>query len=254
MAAIDYTTLCMKNGKRVESLSVGDCSIDAHKGILIITDERTGKGICIYDSLPSAACEIGIAEARTIRLDSREEMQNQGRWEAEKLADLMKHFVVTDRKTGRSVDMKRFFIRHRAVFTEIKEPQKLIIFRLADSVFFWFYNNDAMGGASSYAYILSDNGELSVIASGYGHYNNPALHWIDRGLSESAETEIAAEFWAEMTSTDTFHNLIAGRVFKGERWNRDGSFTVWTFAKDTLTDKDAVRLYDCISEIQEERK
>ena len=149
--------------------------------------------------------------------------------------------------------MKRFFIRHRARFTEMKEPQKLIIFRLADSVFFWFYNNEAMGQAS-YAYILSDNGELSVIASGYGHYMNPALHWIDRGLSESAETEIAAEFWAEMTSTDTFHSLIAGRVFKGERWNRDGSFTIWTFAKDTFTDKDAIRLYDHISNIQEARK
>ena len=243
----------MKNGKRVESLSVGDCSIDAHKGILIITDERTGKGICIYDSLPSAACEIGITEARTIRLDSREEMQNQGRWEAEEVASLLKRFSVANRKTGKSVDIGSFLFRHRAKFTEIKEPQKLIIFRLADSVFFWFYNNDAMGGAS-YAYILFDSGELSVIASGYGHYNNPALHWIDRGLSESAETEIAAEFWAEMTRTDTFHNLIAGRVFKGERWNRDGSFTVWTFAKDTLTDKDAIRLYDHISNIQEARK
>lgn len=253
MAAIDNTTLCMKNGKRVESLTVGNCLIDAYKGILVITDERTGKGICIADSVPSIAGEIGITESRTIRLDSREEMQNQGRWEAEKLADLMKHFAVTDKRTGKSVDMKRFFIRHRGVFTEIKEPQKLIIFRLADSVFFWFYYNDAMGQAS-YAYILSDNGELSVIASGYGHYNNPALHWIDRGLSENAEAEIAAEFWTEMTSTDTFHNLIAGRVFKGERWSRDGSFIVWTFAKDTLTDKDAIRLYDCISKIQEERK
>lgn len=253
MAAIDYTTLCMKNGKRVEEIETGNHTIEAWRGMLFITDKDSGKEIRISDTVPSDACEAGITDIRTIILDDEEKLQNRGKWEVEKLADLMKRFSVTDRKTGRSVDMKRFFIRHRTVFTEIKEPQKLIIFRIADSVFFWFYNNEAMGGAS-YAYILSDNGELSVIASGYGHYNNPALHWIDRGLSENTETEITDEFWREMTNTSSFHRLIAGRVFKKKKFNRDGSFTIGGFTEDTLTDKDAVRLYNRISEIQEERK
>ena len=253
MAAIDYTTLCLKNRKRVEEIKIGNCIIDAWWGMLFIRDKDSGKEIRITDTVPSDACEAGITDVRTISLDDEEMLQNRGKWEVEKLAELLKNFSITW-KNGKPVNIKQILLNHRCIFMDLNmEPQKLIIFRLADSVFFWFYNNDAMGGAS-YAYILSDNGDLSVIASGYGHYNNPALHWIDRGLSESAEAEITDEFWREMTNSNSFHRLIAGRVFKGKKFNRDGSFTIGGFTKNTLTDKDAVRLYDRISEIQEKRK
>lgn len=64
------------------------------------------------------------------------------------------------------------------------------VFRLGDAVFVWFPHSPAWGGNASYGYVLYDDGRLSVIATGYGHYGNPALHWMKRGLSDAAEREI----------------------------------------------------------------
>ena len=251
MAAIDYTTLLIKDGKRVEELSAGPFVVDGYKNALILRKEGQDDRDCLWVGMGLPE-DDAISDGRIIMLDSREERSRRGRWQAGELARLMKRMDISDRKTGEPVDLERFLMRHRDLFEEEKEIQRLIIFRTGAETVYWFPYNDAMGGAS-YGYILSDGGGLSVAVTGYGHYKNPAIHWIGRGLPESAEDEIAKAFWKEMTSTNTFHQLIAGRVFKDERWNRDGSLELGGFRRDTLTNQGALRLYYRLKEIEEER-
>lgn len=251
MAAIDYTTLLIHAGNRVEKLSAGPFTVDGYKNALMLRKEGQDGRECLWVGMGLPE-DDAISDGRIIMLDSREERSSRGRWQARELARLMKRMDVSDRRTGKPVDLERFLMRHRDLFEEEKENQRLIIFRTGAETVYWFPYNDAMGGAS-YGYILSDDGDLSVAVTGYGHYQNPAIHWIGRGLPESAEDEIAKAYWEEMTSTNTFHQLIAGRVFKDKRWNRDGSLELGGFRRDTLTDPDALRLYDRLKEIEEER-
>ena len=252
MAAIDNTTILIENGEWKDRLQIGDYEADAYKGRLILKKAGCRKAIWICtaeDIRRSLEDAVGI---RDIILDSRDDIETPGRWEAEELSRLMGRFSITDRKTGKDVDISRFLMRHRKIFSDERKPQHLVIFRLGSDTVFWFPDNDAFGGAS-YSFILSDDGTLSIIVSGYGHYMNPSLHWLNRGLSETAEREIVSATWKQMTIPSQFHQLIAGRVFKGERWNRDGSLELGGFRRDTLTDQDVLRLYDRLKEIEEER-
>lgn len=246
MAVIDYDSIYLKNGKRQDKLLAGGYGIEAYKHSLIFHKEGADE-ICF--GIAKNISRIPDAEdIRIIRLNSNDEMNNWGMLEARDLSKLLSKYSITDKKTNQEIDIGKVLKRHRDLFSEKPEDRLLCIFRIKDDVFFWLPYSPALGSAT-YLFILSDYGDLSLLITGYGHYQNPALHWMHRGLSKTAEDEIAEEFWKEATSPHFFGGFITGRVFNNERWNIDGSANLGGFPRDTLTDQDVRRLYNRLKEL-----
>ena len=214
MAAIDYSSIIMQNGKPVEDLTVGPYRISAYKYGLIFEN-------CSYYSSSYILSEDDIlaelpdaADIRTIQLVGKKDIKRY-------------------RKRGIKIICCDILVH---------------IFKIADCTIIFFPFNPAWGGAS-YCYFLGDNGSLSAIATGYGHYANPALHWINRDLSKGAEEEITKELWQTMTSPKRFCELLVEQVFQNKSHHIDGSIDVGGFKEDTITDPAILALY---SKLQEE--
>ena len=83
---------------------------------------------------------------------------------------------------------------------EDDEPLYAVSFRLNTHHVCIFPESKALGGAT-YVYVIDPHtDDIGVIATGYGHYQNPHLHFINRGLSDKAEAEIVGNLWEAMTS------------------------------------------------------
>ena len=79
------------------------------------------------------------------------------------------------------------------------EPLYAISFRLSTHHVCIFPESKALGGAT-YVYVIGPHtDDIGVIATGYGHYQNPHLHFINRGLSDETEAEIVGNLWKAMT-------------------------------------------------------
>ena len=73
-------------------------------------------------------------------------------------------------------------------------------------------NSSAMGGASYLYAFNEDLSDIWVLVTGYGHYRNPLLHFLGRGLSEYIEDKLIDNFWCECFSSINVHELLDGCI------------------------------------------
>lgn len=252
MAALDYSTILMRDGKRVGKIEVEGFGVDAYKyGILFEKDGTEVAALINTEDMGFRIRKIpGASDIRIIRLEDPEDIKESEGFEFRRFLEILQDSKIGLQGKGKKA--KKLFKNIRSIFKDDYEYNHLVIFRIGKTVFFWFPESPALGGAT-YLYVLEEDGTVSTIATGYGHNQNPALHWMNRGLSEEAENEICKILWNEMTSPWDFKKLLIGQVFDGEKNCIDGSVEYGGFKKDTLTDPDVVCLYRRIKEIDDSR-
>ena len=246
MAGIDYTTVVMRNGSRVDFIKVGPYELSAYKGYLEFTKD---------DKQNLVAGEKGIrnipeaTEIRTIPLISRKDIECSMQNIIRRYQQVFDRYLITDKKTGKKKNVSSILSKNRdLIFDFDTEELYAYVFRIEESMIFYFPNNPAFGGAS-YTYVLNDN-SLSIIISGYGHYKNPLLHWINRGLSKESEEDLIAVTWKQMTDSYNFCQLFVEQCFMGYTYHIDGGLTSGYVDEDTINDADIIRLYNILNELE----
>ena len=248
MAGIDYTTAIIKDGIPVENLTVGPYTVDAYKYWLKFQkgDERAISVINEKNirSLPETT------EIRVIPLVSAKDVKKNKRNTIALYEDCFKNYALVSKKTGKLGSLKRILSRNDYLL-DIDDIEELYayVFRIGMSMFFLFPYSP-VNGSTTYCYILDDNGSLALIATGYGHNENPALHWIGRGLPKDAEDALKVGLWKEMTSPYMFRELFVNQVFDDVKRSIDGSLSCGGFTKDTITDPDIRRLFAYLKELR----
>lgn len=247
MAGIDYTTVVIKNGNRVDSIKVGPYELSAYKGYLKFYKD---------DKQTLVAGEEGIrnipeaTDIRTIPLVSRKDIKCSMQNIIRRYQQVFDRYLITDKKTGKKKNISSILSKNQDLISDFDtEELYAYVFRIEESMIFYFPNNPAFGGAS-YAYVLDDSkNSLSIIISGYGHYKNPLLHWINRGLSKESEADLIAVTWEQMILPINFCNLFTEQCFKGYIFYRDGGICSGSEEDDTIKDEDVLRLYDVLKEL-----
>ena len=249
MAGVDYTTVILKEGVPVDFLEIGAYKLDAYKGLLFLTDSRKADERNIYikslisfpDSIPE------LTDIHKINLISKDDIARFKRNVASAYADELRNYEMVSKATHKPVSMKRVFCKYSHLMKYLEDDElDLYICTIANSTIIYFPDSPVFGGAS-YAYVIMDDNTLGIIASGYGHYMNPALHWINRGLSEEVEEAILKAFWDEMSYTKNFAQLLIGQSFDNKIHYRDGS-ALYGIDKDTITDPAIIQLYSILKE------
>lgn len=251
MAGIDYTSLIMTENDVIDHIDIGPYKLKAYKYWLELygKDER----LAYYISSEKSVREIPEASnIRTIKLYTEADIRYTKKCAVQIFSRLFRNVDMTSKKTGKTVRPEDIFRKHIDLIVEPEEIEryKLIIFRIADSEVLLFPNHPEWGGAT-YAYVLTDDDRLSIIATGYGHEDNATLHWLNRGLPDEAEKALAEGFWKQMTSPYSFPDLILGQVFLNKKRYADGGFICGGFTRDTLTDKSVLRLYELLRKRRE---
>ena len=113
---------------------------------------------------------------------------------------------------------------------EIWKQKYAYAFRLNRHLVAFFPESDTFGGAS-YLYILGEEpGDIQMIATGYGHYNNPYLHMLDRGLGKDAEAKMIKQLWDAMAEDA----IDMYELFGDMEFDRDGVKDDWLITAPTL--------------------
>ena len=242
MAAIDYTSVIIKEGIPVESIKVGPYEFVAYRGYLLIVNAGLDNPINLsFDSekIPE------LTDAHKISLISKKDINKFKRLRASFYAKTLNKYEMISKVTHKPVSINKVFCKYWQLLKYFKnDALDLYIYRIADSIIIYFPDSPAFGGAS-YAYILTDDNTLSVIASGYGHYQNPTLHWINRDLSKEAEGELIQYLWKEMTDPRSLSKLLIEQRFNNAIYHYDGGYT-FEFGKNTRTDPAIIRLYQVL--------
>lgn len=249
MASIDYTTVILKEGVPVDFLEIGAYKLDAYKGQLFLTDSRKNNEGTIYieDLIPFPDSIPELTDIHKINLISKADIARLKRNVASTYANALCNYEMVSKATHKPVSMKRVFCKYSHLMKYFEDDElDLYICTIANSTIIYFPASPAFGGAS-YAYVIMDDNTLGIIASGYGHYMNPALHWINRGLSEEVEEAILKAFWDEMSYTKNFVRLFIGQSFDHAMHFRDGS-ALYGIDKDTITDSAVIQLYSILKE------
>lgn len=249
MAGADYTTVILKEGVPVDSLEIGAYKLGAYKGLLFLIDSRKNNERNIYiknlisfpDSIPE------LTDIHKINLISKADIAKLKRTVASAYANDLRNYEMISKATHKPVSMKRVFCKYSHLMKYFEDDElDLYICTIANSTIIYFPDNPAFGGAS-YAYVIMDDNTLGMIASGYGYYQNPTLHWINRGLSKEVEEAILKAFWDEMSYTENFVQLLIKQSFDPEIHYRDGS-ALFGIDKDTITDPAVIQLYSILKE------
>lgn len=249
MASVDYTTVILKEGVPVDFLKIGAYKLDAYKGQLFLTDSRKNNERTIYieDLIPFPDSIPELTDIHKIHLISKDDIAKLKRTVASVYANDLRNYEMVSKATHKPVSMKRVFCKYSYLMKFFEDDElDLYICTIANSTIIYFPASPAFGGAS-YAYVIMDDNTLCMIASGYGHYMNPTLHWINRGLSKEVEEAILKAFWDEMSYTKNFAQLLIGQSFDHKIHYRDGSALYGT-DKDTITDPAIIRLYSILKE------
>lgn len=246
MAAIDFSSIIMKDGKSVEALAIGPYRVGAYKHWL--TFEK-GDDIMYVSSEDDIRQLPEAVDVRTIPLIGPDDLARRKRNAIKWAARAFDGYTLTSDRTGRRTDVRKVLGRHPHLIPWQDDREvEIHIFRIADSTMVLFPYSPAWGGAT-YAYILGGDGSLSTIATGYGHYANPALHWMDRGLSKEAEEEIRKGLWRTMTDPRRFGELLVEQVFKGVVHHVDGGLAMGGGMEDTITDSAILALHSRLEEM-----
>lgn len=248
MAAVDFSSAILKDGIPVTALVVGPYTVSAYKHWLVFEKDDASFWVSseedVRNQLPDAT------SVRTVPLVSAKDIMCQRQKALDWAVKPFAGFSLVSRKTGKETDVRRIFQKNPHHIPLPASREILILtFRIEDVLVVFFPCNPAWGGAS-YAYFLGDNGSLSVIATGYGHYCNPTLHWLNRGLSESAEDELMLGLWTTMTNPDRFCELLVEQVFQNKLHHVDGNLCIGGFEKDSVTDPAILILYSHLEEKQ----
>ena len=145
-------------------------------------------------------------------------------------------------------DMQQKAQKHNEAIQEKKQDGLMRVLHFeADghrSTVFFFPDSPHFGGLSC-AYFIDDDEAISLILSGYGHYGNPALHWIGRGLSDKAEAEIARIEYDEKVCSGALIRLIAPLGYEDQAYERCGDVLQLGLSGDEkmMNDADFDRLY-----------
>lgn len=248
MAAVDFSSAILKDGIPVNALVVGPYTVSAYKHWLVFEKDDASLWVTAEEDvrhlLPDAR------NVRTVPLVGAKDIIRQRQKALDWAVKPFAGFRLVSRKTGKETDVRRIFQKnpHHIPLPTSREID-VLIFKIADVLVVFFPCNPAWGGAS-YAYFLGDNGDLSVIATGYGHYCNPTLHWLNRDLSKSAENELMVGLWATMTNPDRFCELLVEQVFQNKLHHVDGNLCIGGFKKDSVSDPAILILYSCLEEKQ----
>lgn len=250
MAGIDYTTVVMECGNRVAFIKVGDYELSAYKGYL--TFAKDGKETMVIGEneirqIPEAT------DVRTIPLISEKDVKESLQECVAMYQRVFDKYYIISKKTRKEKNIRSILLKNLYLTEDfIKPALHMFIFKIADCTIFYFPNNPAFGGAS-YAYVLDDGkNSLSIIISGYGHYKNPLLHWIDRGLTKESEEELISTVWEHMIHSRTFCQLFVEQCFMGYTYHIDGGLTSGYVDEDTINDEDVIRLYNILNKLEEE--
>lgn len=246
MAAIDWSTIIMRDGAPVEALDIGPYKVGAYKHQLIF---EKGDDIMYVSSEDDIRALPEAVDVRTVTLIGADDLARRKRNAVRWAAKAFDGYRLVSRKTGKEKDVKKLLRKHPYLIPGLDDREAVIhIFTIADSTIILFPCNPAWGGAT-YAYFLDGDASLSTIATGYGHYANPALHWMDRELSKAAEEEVMKGLWRQMTDPDRFGELLVEQVFHGVVHHADGGLTIVGGMKDTITDPAILALHSRLEEI-----
>lgn len=249
MAAIDYTTLVVDgNGRMVERLEiVPGLSADAYKGTLILEEGDRNVHVSACTPLDDIKGIPSFRGGRDIVLEDDTKDMGLTWWKAGVLAKVLEKSGLV-KGHGRKL---RKVLRKAVVKCNKEEDGLLRILRFEEAgrtgTVFLFPYSPHFGGMTC-AYVLDDKDRVSLILSGYGHYCNPALHWIGRGLSDKAEAEIARREYDEMTRAGALLRLIAPLAYDGHAYERCGSGMQVGLGGDEkmMEDADFDRLYQAV--------
>lgn len=249
MAAIDYTTLVIDSRRRkTDHLEpVPGLSATAYKSSHVILSEGDKEVyFSAYDPLDVLKTLPSFKGGHDIVLEDDTKECSTLHWKAGAIARTL-------RRSGlvKGHEKKLAKVLRKAILKCEKRPDGLmrVLHFEADghrSTVFFFPDSPHLGGLSC-AYFLDGDGAISLILSGYGHYGNPALHWIGRGLSDKAEAEIARMEYDEMTRAGALIRLIAPLGYEGQAYERcgDGLQLGLLFGDEkVLVDDDFDRLYE----------
>lgn len=247
MAAIDYSSIIMRDGNHTEALAIGPYRVGAYKHWL--TFEK-GEDIMYVSSEDDIRALPEAVDVRTIPLIGADDLARRKRNAVRWAAKAFDGYRLVSRKTGKETDVRKVLGRHPHLIPGLDDRKvEIHIFRIEECTIVLFPYNPAWGGAT-YAYILDGDGSLSTIATGYGHYANPALHWMARGLSKEAEEEIMKGLWRTMTDPQRFGELLVGQVFQGTVHHADGGLAVGGFDRDTITDSAILAMHSRFEEMK----
>lgn len=253
MAAIDNTTLLLEpGGKRADRLEpLPGLGIDAYKGRLIFSEEGTEVCIGMDDPLDPLERLPSYRGGHDIVLEDDTEDAGFIHWKTGAIAKALRKSGLVK---GHGRKLARV-LKKALAGCEREEDGVLRILRFeADghgSTVFLLPDCPHFGGAT-YAYVLGPDEGISLVVSGYGHYRNPALHWIDRGLSERAERQIASVMYREMVRPGVLIRLIAPLAYDGQAYERCGSGMQIGLGGDErmMEDADFDRLYQAVKKAE----
>lgn len=249
MAAIDYTTLAVDgNGRMVKRLEiVPGLSATAYKSLLILSEGDKEVYFGSYDPLYVLKLLPSFKDGHDIVLEDDTEDCSPLHWKAGAIARAL-------RRSGlvKGHEKKLAKVLRKALLKCEKKQDGLmrVLHFEADehrSTVFFFPDSPHFGGLSC-AYFLDDDGAISLILSGYGHYGNPALHWIGRGLTDKAEAEIARRECDEMIRAGALIRLIAPLGYEDRAYERCGDGLLLGLSGDEkmMEDADFDRLYQAV--------
>lgn len=249
MAAIDNTTLLLEpGGKRADRLEpLPGLGIDAYKGRLIISEEGTEVCIGMDEPLHSLERLPSYRGGHDIVLEDDTEDAGFIHWKTDAIAKALRRSGLV-KGHGRRL---RKVLGKALAGCEREEDGVLRILRFEAGgkgcTVYLIPHSPHLGGAT-YTYVLGPDEEISLVVSGYGHYRNPALHWIDRGLSERAERQIASVMYREMVHPGVLVRLIAPLAYDGHAYERYGSGMQVGLGGDErmMKDEDFDRLYEAV--------
>lgn len=249
MAAIDNTTLLLEPGgtmvDRLEPLP--GLGIDAYKGRLIISEEGAEVCIGMDDPLDSLERLPSYRGGHDIVLEDDTEDAGFIHW---KMGAIVKALRRSGLVKGHGRKLRKV-LGNALAGCEREEDGVLRILRFEAGgkgcTVYLIPDSPHFGGAT-YAYVLGPDEGISLVVSGYGHYRNPALHWIDRGLSERAERQIASVTYREMVRPGALLRLIAPLAYDGHAYERCGSGMQVGLGGDEemMMDADFDRLYQAV--------
>lgn len=246
MAAIDYTTLVIDSRRRkTDHLeSVPGLSATAYKSSLILSEGDKEVYFGTYDPLDVLKVLPSFKDGHDIVLEDDTEDCSPLHWKAGAIARTLRRSGLVK---GHEKKLAKV-LRKTLLKCEKKQDGLMRVLHFeADghrSTVFFFPDSPHFGGLSC-AYFIDDDGAISLILSGYGHYGNPALHWIGRGLSDKAEAEIARIEYDEKVCSGALIRLIAPLGYEDQAYERCGDVLQLGLSGDEkmMNDADFDRLY-----------
>lgn len=255
MAGIDYETLILnKDGHVCNGLNIDGYIVTGYKYNLCFTKGK--KDIWLHSPMDAVRL-FGNDNVTVHSLDGGKIASNIRKHRTEYLCTLMKNYDIVSRRAGKAVpfgkvinstyERRTAFIPESFIYGEDCEEHFLVIAHIGDDVMYWFPNSPAEGGAT-YAYFLAPDDSISLIATGYGHNDNPMLHWMNRGLGKEIEEKMAGIFYEEMTYPTSFNFLMINFNY----WFEDGEIH-FSIGNEEITDSDISRIWSVLGMIKEKR-